>query len=141
MADFKMISESMKQFFKTSLGMSDSELDRLSPGYSRLFSAFGELMRWRIIAEVTESTYCTHGCRVGDRIVFSGHAIDTAESSCPLCLGALAPLLDKMHIMWDRIIDGRDPNELWVRYSQCYDAGLNHGGLGRVIFRVYAIRK
>ncbi len=135
-----MITGPMRDSLKAYIGISDDELDRVSPGYSKLFSATPELLRWKIIAEVTESTYCTHGCKVGDKIVFSGHAVNTTKSTCPLCLGALAPLIDRLHIIWDRIIDGRDPNELWVRYSHCYDVGLEHGGLGRVIFKVYALK-
>ena len=60
------------------------------------------------------------------------------KSTCPLFMGAIAPLLERIHIMWDRLADGRDPNDLWVRHSQCYDPGLEHAGLGRVVFKVYA---
>ncbi len=133
-----MIDRDIRNFMKAQLGITDEELDKVSPGYAKMISATPELLKWKIIAEVTESEYCIHDCQVGDKLIFSGHAVNPKESTCPLCLGALAPLIDRLHIMWDRIFDGRDPNELWVRYSQCYDAGLKHGGLGRVLFKVYA---
>jgi len=133
-----MIDRDVRDLIKAHLDITDEDLDNVSPGYSKMLSGASELMTWNIVAEVTDSEYCMHKCKVGDKLVFSGHAVDPVKSTCPLCLGALAPLIDRVHILWDRIFDGRDPNESWVRYSQCYDAGLIHGGLGRVIFKVYA---
>ena len=51
---------------------------------------------------------------------------------------ALAPMMERVHIMWDRLAEGLDPNEAWVTHSQCFDPGLDYGGLGCVHFRVYA---
>lgn len=132
------MNKDIRAFMKAYLGITDEALDKMSPSYTKMISATPELLKWKIIAEVTQSEYCMHQCKVGDKLVFSGHAVSPEESNCPLCLGALAPLMDCLHIMWDRIFDGRDPNGSWVTHSQCCDVGLQHGGLGRVFFKVYA---
>jgi hypothetical protein len=77
---------------------------------------------------------------VGDKLVFStgGLLLNPEESTCPLCMGAIAPLLERMHIIWQAVLDGQDPNDTWVKHSQCFDPGLEHAGLGRVVFKVYA---
>jgi uncharacterized repeat protein (TIGR04076 family) len=133
-----MISDEIRNYLKSQTGISDKELDSMAPGYVKLYSEMTDLMKWKIIAEVTESEFCSYGCKVGDKLVFSGHLVNSDESTCPLCMGALVPLIERIHIMWDRIIDGRDPNDLWLRTSRCVDPGLKHGGLGRVFFKVYA---
>lgn len=133
-----MLDEPIRQLLKSQIGITDEDINRLSPGIQKLLSAVPEAMKWKMIAEVTESKYCFAGCKVGDKFVFYGTNLIAGESTCSLCMGALAPLLERTHIMWDRVIDGRDPNGLWTSHAQCYDMGVEHGGLGRVIFKVYA---
>ena len=133
-----MLDESIRQLLKSQIGITDEDLNRLSPGIQKLLSVVPEALKWNIIAEVTDSKYCFAGCKPGDKFVFSGPMLVAEKSTCPLCVGAIAPLLERMHIMWDRVIDGRDPNGLWTSTAQCYDRGVEHGGLGKVIFKVYA---
>jgi hypothetical protein len=133
------MQESMRIMLKQLIGITDEDLDRLPPGISKLLSAAPQLAAYRIIAEVTDAKYCMAGCKPGDKLVFGpGSTLNVQESTCPPCIGALAPMMERVHIMWDRIAEGADPNELWVRHSQCYDPGIDHGGLGTVHFRVYA---
>ena len=134
------MEEPIREMLKVQIGITDEDLNKLAPGMQKLLSAVPEAMNWKIVAEVTDAKYCFAGCKVGDKLVFStaGLLLNPEESTCPLCMGAIAPLLERIHIMWDRVADGRDPNELWVRHSQCYDPGLEHAGLGRVVFKVYA---
>lgn len=134
-----MLEEQIRQLLKDLIGITDEDLNKLSPGIQKLMSAVPEATKWKMIAEVTDAKYCFAGCKVGDKLVFyPSPLLNAEESTCPLCMGAIAPLLERMHIMWDRVADGRDPNEAWVRHSQCYDPGLEHAGLGRVVFKVYA---
>jgi len=135
----RTLEEHIRDMLKVQLGITDEDLDRLSPGLQKLMSAVPEAADWKIIAEVTDSKYCFAGCKVGDKIViYPSPLLNVEESTCPLCMAAIAPLMERMHIMWDRVVDGRDPNEAWVTYSQCFDPGVEHGGLGRVVFKVYA---
>jgi len=133
-----MLEEPIRKMLKGNIGITDEDLDRLSPGIQKLLTFVPEMPKWRIIAEVTDSEYCVAGCKVGDKLVFQGPNVNIEESTCPLCVGAIAPMWERMHIMWDRLADGRDPNESWLRYSNCTDPGLEPGGLGKVIFKVYA---
>lgn len=95
-----MIDKNIRALIKEQIGITDEGLDKVSPGYSKLISGIPELIKWNIIAEVTESRYCSHVCKTGDKIFFSGHAVNAEQSTCPLCLGALASLQDCLHIMW-----------------------------------------
>jgi hypothetical protein len=131
------MEESVRNMLKQLLNMTDEDIDRMSPGIQKLASSG---LPYKIIAEVTDAKYCFAGCKVGDKIVIgpSGSAVNREESTCPLCLGALAPLLERVHLMWDRIAEGLNPNEGWLRHSVCFDPGLERGGLGSVTFKVYA---
>jgi len=131
------MKESVREFLKQRLGMTDEDIDRVPPGLEKLVSS--RLLHYKVIAEVTEAKYCVAGCKVGDKLVIGpGSTVNTKESTCPLCIGALSPLMERLHLMWDRIAEGLDPNEGWLRHSVCFDPGLESGGLGSVAFRVYA---
>jgi hypothetical protein len=131
------MEESIRSLVKQAFGMTDQDVDRVSPGMEKLVSS--QLLNYRIIAEVTEAKHCFSGCKVGDKLVIGpGAMVNAQESTCPLCVGALAPMLERVHLMWDRIAEGLEPNEGWLRYSVCVDPGLEKGGLGSVAFKVYA---
>ncbi len=131
------MEESIRNMLKQSIGMTDEDIDRMPPGMQKLVSSG---LPYKIIAEVTDVEYCFAGCKVGDKLVIGpfGSTVNTEESTCPLCLGALAPLMERVHLMWDRIAEGLDPNEAWLQHSVCFDSGLDRGGLGHVTFKVYA---
>lgn len=129
--------DSVRGFLKQGLGMTDEDIDRLPPGLEKLVSS--RLLHYKIIAEVTDAKYCVAGCKVGDKLVIGpGSTVNARESTCPLCIGALSPLMERVHLMFDRIIEGLDPSEGWLRHSVCFDSGLESGGLGKVTFKVYA---
>jgi len=131
------MEESVRSWVKQVFGMTDQDVDRVSPGMEKLVSS--RLLSYKVIAEVTEAKYCFAGCKVGDKLVIGpGAMVNAQESTCPLCVGALAPMLERVHLMWDRIAEGLEPNEGWLRYSVCVDPGLEKGGLGSVAFKVYA---
>jgi len=133
------MQESMRTMLKQLIGITDEDLDRLPPGVRKLLSAAPQLAAYRIIAEVTDAKYCTASCKPGDKLVFGpGPTLNVQESTCPPCIGALGPMMERVHMMWDRIAEGADPNGLWTRGMQCFDPGIEHGGLGTVHFKVYA---
>jgi hypothetical protein len=132
------MEEPMRTILKQSIGITDEDLDRLSPGMSKLLSSVPQMVNYRIIAEVTDAKYCFAGCKPGDKLVFGPQPLlNVEESTCPLCIGALAPMLERVHMIWDRLAEGVDPSEACFRHSQCVDSGLDHGGLGTVYFKVY----
>ncbi len=131
------MEEAFRGLLKQIFDMTEEDIDRLPPGIEKLLSS--KILSYKIVAEVTEAKYCSAGCKVGDRLVIGpGPSVNAQESTCPLCIGALAPMLGRVHLMWDRITEGLDPNEGWLRYSVCTDPGLKNGGLGSVAFKVYA---
>jgi uncharacterized repeat protein (TIGR04076 family) len=98
------------------------------------------LRKYKIFAEVVESRYCGAGIKVGQKYVFQTipNLLLVAESDCPLCLKALGPVSELIHGIWDRMVEGLDPNDSMGQFARCLDPGVNYGGLGSVIMKVYA---
>jgi uncharacterized repeat protein (TIGR04076 family) len=134
------MDEVSRQIAKQAIGITDEDLERLSPGMKKLLSDLPEKMKWKVIAEVTESKYCFAGLKLGDKFVFNFPVLNASESTGAPCIEAIAPLTSQIRAMIDRVAEGGDPNESIFATQQvsCMDVGLEHGGLGRVMFKVYA---
>ena len=134
------MDEVSRQIVKQVIKITDEDLDRLSPGMKKLLSNLPEKMKWRIIAEVTESKYCFAGLKPGDKFVFNFPVLNVSESTAAPCIEAITPLTSQIRAMLDRVAEGLDPNESIFATQQvsCMDVGVGHGGLGRVMFRLYA---
>ncbi len=134
------MDEVSRQIVKQAIGMTDEDLERLSPGMKKLLSNLSEMMKWKAIAEVTESKYCFAGLKPGDKFVFNFPVLNVSESTAAPCAEAIAPLANHIRAMVDRAVEGGDPNASIYATQQvpCMDVGVEHGGLGRVMFKVYA---
>jgi uncharacterized repeat protein (TIGR04076 family) len=134
------MDEVSRQIIKQTIGITDEDLERLSPGMKKLLSDLPEKLKWKVIAEVTESKYCFAGLKPGDKFVFNFPMLNVSESTAAPCAEAIGPLADQIRAMVDRAAEGGDPNASIYATQQvpCMDVGLEHGGLGRVMFRVYA---
>ncbi len=134
------MDEVSRQIAKQAIGITDEDLERLSPGMKKLLSDLPEKMKWKIIAEVTESKYCFARLKPGDKFVFNFPVLNVSESTAAPCIEAIAPLANHIRAIVDRVAEGGDPNESIFATQQvsCMDVGLEHGGLGRVMFKVYA---
>jgi uncharacterized repeat protein (TIGR04076 family) len=130
-------AQGLKQF----MGMSDAELEEhISFGFNRgLLAHSQEMAQAKIIAEVTESKYCSAGCKVGQKFVLQAFPamLLPEESDCPLCVKAIGPVADLVHQLWDRMSEGLDPNDGQAQFASCLDQGIKYGGLGNVRFKVY----
>lgn len=126
--------------FKEAMGMSDEEFEEhISFAFNRrLMARFQEMSRAKIIAEVTEATYCLAGCEVGQKLVFQcvPAMVLPEESDCPLCSKAIGPVAELVPQLWDRMSEGLDPNEGQAQFASCLDQGITYGGLGNVRFKV-----
>ena len=133
----RQVGQGLKQF----MGMSDAELEEhISFEFNRrLLAHHEEMAQAKIIAEVTETTYCSAGCKVGQKLVLKAFpaVLLPEESDCPLCSKAIGPVADLVHQLWDRLSEGLDPNEGQAQFASCLDQGIKYGGLGNVRFRVY----
>jgi uncharacterized repeat protein (TIGR04076 family) len=134
------MDERSREIAKKALGITDEDLDKLSPGMKRLLSNLPEKAKWKIIAEVTESKYCFAGLAPGDKFVFNFPLLTIDESTAAPCMGAIAPLANQIRALLDRVADGGDPNESIFASQQvaCWEMSLEHGGLGRVLFKIHA---
>ena len=130
------------QIFKQQTGMTDEEYKKhISYACNRkLILKKKELDKYKFIAEAIESKNCGAGIKVGQKYVIKGipNMLLVDESDCPLCIKALGPVSELMHGFWDRITEGLDPNEGFWLYSRCLDPGVDYGGKGSVVFKVYA---
>lgn len=138
----EQVIEQIKQMMKQQIGITDEDFQTWIsvPGASKMLARFPELMKYKIVAEVIEAKYCTAGLQVGQKYVFSAMPamLLPEESNCPLCVRALGPIANLMMGFWDRILEGVDPNEGMWRKAECLDPGISRGGLGHVVFSVYA---
>lgn len=89
------------------------------------------------------SEYFNAGLKVGQKYTFNTMPVMllTRDSDCPLCVRALGPIANLIMGFWDRIVEGIDPNQGMWHMAECLDPGVDRGGLGHVIFRVYAQKR
>jgi len=138
----KQILEEARRGLHQTFGMTRKEFDIYYsyPHNRKIVKKMAELGNYRIVAEVIESKYCSAGLQKGQKLVFKAlpSLLIPEESDCPFCLRAVGPLGNLAAGFWDRIIDGRNPNDGMWHISECLDPGLEKGGLGHVVFKVYA---
>ncbi|MFC1919832.1 hypothetical protein ACFLWX_03485 [Chloroflexota bacterium] len=134
------MQESTRSMLRDTINMTEEDMNKLSPGLQKLLDAVPEVTRYKVIAEVTDVQYCFAGLKVGDKLVFGPppNILNVEESTCALCLDAIAPLAEHVRMMMDRMAEGLDPNDAIYIYGECFDRGIEHGGLGKVWFKLSA---
>jgi len=130
-----------KKGFMAGYGMTEEEWDKFVsiPSNMKLMLAHDTMCKYRIVAECTESKFCGAGIKVGQKFYFQTipNVFLPEESDAPPCIKALGPLADHMHGLWERMFEGLDPNEGMSQYVSCLDMGLEYGGIGHTVFRLY----
>lgn len=128
----------MKQMMKQAIGMTDEDFKIFIsfPQNRQSGNGTAELMKYKIIAEVTEAKYCTAGLKKGQKFTFKTipSVLMPEESDCPPCTRALAPLGSMLADLWEKIAKGEIKES---RVVECLDPGVTKGGLGHVTFKVY----
>lgn len=134
------MDEMSRQIIKQAIGITDEDLEKLSPGMKKQLTDLPDKMKWKVVVEVTESSYCFAGLKPGDRFVINYPVLNTAESTAPPCIFALWSVCNHIGSIADRVAEGLDPNDsiLAGQQMRCPDVGLEHGGLGQVWFSVHA---
>lgn len=123
-------------FAKDMLGMTDEDIAKVTPEKEQEYkNAMENMAKYRIVAEVVKSKYCTALLEVGQKLVLNGVQIDADASDCPLCVGAIAPLHGTISVYLDRCMKNRDVDAP-VGGMACTDPGMEVGGLGQVLFAV-----
>lgn len=129
----------IKQMMQQAIGITDEDFQTYMsfPRNMELAKATPEFMKYKIIAEVTDAKYCTAGLKKGQKFTLQSlpAVILSGESDCPLCARAIAPIGSILGEVWEEIAKGGPTS---TRVVECLDPGVKEGGLGHVIFKVYA---
>lgn len=135
--DSKML-EKVKKIW----GWTDEQAKMLSSKQVSLVEKGDEFRKWRLVAEVVEAKNCIAGLKKGDKYVFHGSGfLLPEESTCPrICLWALSSFVPFSFMLYDRIGQGDDPSEFWIDRVRCMDVGVEHGGYGEALFRLYSTK-
>lgn len=96
------------------------------------------LERYELVATVTSAVHCANFITAGQEYVFDllGR-IRPERSSANLCLGILARLQPALLMAQDRASLGAHPVSAGYRTFDCFDTGLDHGGMGKVCVRFW----
>lgn len=136
----RKVSPELIQFAKERYGASDELVKRLSDTQWRVIKSAPGRHKHRMVAEVIESRTCSAEHKRGQKYVFSASGFLLPEESTVtrLCLFAIAPMLPFILIVYDRLAEGlEDPSPKGWDSVHCADVGLECGGIGQVLFRVY----
>lgn len=127
----------LKGMMEQMFGMPEEDQARVTAGLEQgLLNALPKVGSYRLVAEVVSSKYCFQGLQVGQKyVVENGALLNQEESDAPVCLGAVLELVEKAHVMMDRVFTNGDITAPISGYK-CTDPGLDLGGLGCVEFKV-----
>jgi uncharacterized repeat protein (TIGR04076 family) len=135
-----MESEKIWRRFQKHMGYTDEEMEtfRSDPEKVKMVTQTPEFVTCKVIAEVIESHGCHAGHRVGDRFVMTaGGQLIAAESPKRMCMFALGPVSNTLPAIYERLIAKSDPNFERSHIVQCTDVGLDKGGWGKILMKVY----
>jgi uncharacterized repeat protein (TIGR04076 family) len=126
--------------FQKHMDYTDEEmrLFRSDPEKVRMVTETPEFVKYRVIAEVVEVQGCHAGHKVGDKFVMTAGGQLMTEA-CPkrMCMFALGPVAGLLPVMYERLITKSDPDCKRSNIVQCTDVGLEKGGWGKVLMKVY----
>ena len=138
-----MEAEQIWRGFQKHMGYTDEEMKlfRSDPAKVKMVTETPEFVKCRVIAEVIESHGCHARHAVGDRFVMTAGGQLIAEE-CPkrMCMFALGPVSSVLPAVYDRFISRSDPAFERFNIVQCTDVGLDKGGWGKVLMKVFVER-
>ena len=126
--------------FQKHMGYTDQEMEifRSDPEKVKMVTETPEFVKCKVIAEVIESQGCHAGHKVGDRFVMTaGGQLIAEESPKRMCMFALGPVSNNLPAIYERLITKSDPNFERSQIVQCTDVGLDKGGWGKILMKVY----
>ncbi|MDD4858741.1 MAG: hypothetical protein PHR56_00840 [Dehalococcoidales bacterium] len=125
--------------FQDITGYTDKELAifKANPKFMKMMNT-PAYRTHKIIAEVVESHGCICQHKTGQRIVMSGNgALVSAECPPIMCIGLVSQLNSVVAAVFERFAAGLDPNGLLTDTIGCVDVGINCGGWGRVLAKIF----
>ncbi len=134
--------EGLRTMATQMFGMTEADMSKVTPEMEQeLLNAMPVVGNYRLVAEVVSCKYCFAGLQPGQKLVVDNATqINAQESTAPLCVGAIAPLIDRAHLLMDRIYHNGDLTAHMTGF-RCTDPGLDLGGLGSAEFTVRVEKK
>ena len=132
--------EEIWRSFQKHMGYTDEEMEifRSDPMKVKTVTQTPEFVKSRVVAEVIESHGCHARHRVGDRFVMTGGGqLITEECPKRMCMFALGPVSHTLPAIYERLVTKSDPNFERSQIVQCMDVGLDKGGWGMILMKVY----
>lgn len=126
--------------FQQHMGYTDEEMTlfRSDPLRVTMVTESPAFVKSRIVAEVIESHGCHARHKVGDRFVMDGNGqLITRECPEKTCLFAVAALESPVNAIYERFINHSDPKNARTAVVQCHDVGLDKGGWGKILMKVF----
>ena len=135
-----MDPEKIWQRFQEHMEYTDEEMElfRSDPVKVKTVTESPEFVKCKIIAEVIESTGCHAKHKVGDRFVMTGGGVLISEE-CPkrMCIEAVEAIGTVLPAITERFLAKSDPNFERYNIVQGSDIGLDKGGWGKILLKVY----
>jgi uncharacterized repeat protein (TIGR04076 family) len=134
-----MPDDAMLTGLREMLGYTDAQWEtwKSNPRNLKIADNIMEVMKYKVVAEVTHSSGCGVGHKVGDRIVFGGDGtLLCKENPERVCVGLLTPVNPIVGGVLDKICNGEDPTKMAFNKVHCVDVGVDHGGWGEVVVEV-----
>ena len=135
-----MEAEEIWRRFQKHMGYTDQEMEifRSDPEKVKMVTQTPEFGKCKVIAEVIESHGCHAGHKVGDRFVMTaGGQLIAEESPKRMCMFALGPVSNNLPAIYERLVTKSDPDFERSQIVQCTDVGLDKGGWGKILIKVY----
>ena len=126
--------------FQKHMEYTDEEMQvfKSDPLKVKMVTQTPEFVKCRVVAEVIESHGCHARHKVGDKFVFTpgGQLI---EGECPknMCISALSEISKVLPAIYERLINKSDPDLKRIDMVHCPDVGLDKGGWGQILMKVY----
>ena len=134
-----MADEAMLTFIREMMDYTDAQWEtwKSNPRNLKMTDNLMDVLKYKVVAEVTFSSGCGAGHKVGDRIVFGGDGtLLCRESPERVCVGLLSPVNPIVGGVLDKICGGEDPTQMAFNKVHCNDVGVDHGGWGEVVVEV-----
>ena len=134
-----MADDAMLTYLREMLGYTDAQWEtwKSNPRNLKMADNLMDVMKYKVVAEVTSAYGCGAGHKVGDRIVFGGDGtLLCKENPERVCVGLLSPVNPIVGGVLDKICNGEDPTKMAFNKVHCIDVGVDHGGWGEVVVEV-----
>ena len=128
------------KLFQAHMEYTDEEMEvfKSDPLKVKMVTETPEFVTCRVIAEVIESHGCHAKHRVGDRFVMTaGGQLIAEESPKRMCVSAVAEISKVLPAIYERLVNKTDPHFERVDIVHCPDVGLDKGGWGKILMKVY----